>query len=175
MTSIGAFVKMIKTRFGDTLPVVDNVMKVHPLETHHRHLRTISDYSSYKKLHATLRAVRLSALKARIRLGEPRAIQELWDLHDKSFLAIDFESSERNAASILEWGYATVRCGHLDALEAWPPLPEENYRRGHYIVSEYADRARNKYNQTFPWQYAFGESQVVSKAKIPQIIQAVIR
>jgi hypothetical protein len=115
MTSIGAFVKMIKTRFGDTLPVVDNVVKVHPLETHHRHLRTISDYPSYKKLHATLRAVRLSALKIRIRLGEPRAIQELWDLRDKSFLAIDFESSERNAASILEWGYATVRCGHLDA------------------------------------------------------------
>lgn len=115
MTSIGAFVKMIKTRFGDTLPVVDNVVKVHPFETHQRHLRTISDYSSYKKLHATLRAVHLSALKARIRLGEPRAIQELWDLQDKSFLAIDFESSERNAASVLEWGYAAVRCGHLDA------------------------------------------------------------
>ncbi|KAI0005545.1 hypothetical protein BJV74DRAFT_805145 [Russula compacta] len=174
MTSIGAFVKMIKTRFGDTLPVVDNVVKVHPFETHQRHLRTISDYSSYKKLHATLRAVHLSALKARIRLGEPRAIQELWDLQDKSFLAIDFESSERNVASVLEWGYAAVRCGHLDALGAWPPIPEENYRRGHYIVSEYADRARNKYNPTFPWQYAFGESQVVSKAKIPQIIQAVI-
>jgi len=158
MTSIGAFVKMIKTRFGDT----------------QRHLRTISDYSSYKKLHATLRAVHLSALKARIRLGEPRAIQELWDLHDKSFLAIDFESSERNAASVLEWGYAVVRCGHLDALEAWPPMPEENYRRGHYIVSEYADRARNKYNLTFPWQYAFGESQVVSKTKLPCIIQSVI-
>ncbi|KAH9969129.1 hypothetical protein BC827DRAFT_316935 [Russula dissimulans] len=173
MTSIGAFVKMIKTRFGDTLPLVDNVVKVHPFETHQRHLRTISDYSSYKKLHATLRAVHLSALKARIRLGEPRAIQELWDLHDKSFLAIDFESSERNAASVLEWGYAVVRCGHLDALEAWPPIPEENYR-GHYIVSEYADRARNKYNLTFPWQYAFGESQVVSKTKIPQIIQSVI-
>ncbi len=115
MTSIGAFVKMIKTRFGDTLPLVDNVLKVHPFETHQRQLRTISDFTSYKKLHATLRAVYLSALKARIRLGEPRAIQELWDLRDKSFLAIDFESSERNAATVLEWGYAAVRCGHLDA------------------------------------------------------------
>ena len=54
--------------------------------------------------------------KLGIRLGEPRAIQELWDLHDKSFLAIDFESWERNAASVLEWGYATVRCGHLGLL-----------------------------------------------------------
>ncbi|KAI0307647.1 hypothetical protein B0F90DRAFT_1807089 [Multifurca ochricompacta] len=173
MTSVGAFVKMIKTRFGDTLPLVDNVVKVNPFETHQRHLRTISDYSSYKKLHATLRAVYLSALKARIRLGEPRAIQELWDLHDKSFLAIDFESSERNAASVLEWGYAAVRCGHLDALGAWPPIPEENYRRGHYIVSEYADKIRNKL-LTYPWQYAFGESQIVSKVRLPQVIQAVI-
>lgn len=115
MTSVGAFVRMIKTRFGDTLPLIDNVVKVHPFEAHQRQLRTISDYSSYKKLHATLRAVYLSALKARIRLGEPRAIQEVWDLHDKSFLAIDFESSERNAATVLEWGYAAVRCGHLDA------------------------------------------------------------
>ncbi|KAI9454905.1 hypothetical protein BJY52DRAFT_1282651 [Lactarius psammicola] len=174
MTSVGAFVKMIKTRFGDTLPLVDNVVKVHPFETHQRQLRTISDYSSYKKLHATLRAVYLSALKARIRLGEPRAIQEVWDLHDKSFLAVDFESSERNAATVLEWGYAAVRCGHLDGLGAWPPIPEDNYRRGHYIVSEYSDKIRNKYNPTYPWQYAFGESQVVSKARLPQIIQATI-
>jgi hypothetical protein len=115
MTSVGAFVRMIKTRFGDTLPLVDNVVKVHPFETHQRQLRTISDFSSYKKLHATLRAVYLSALKARIRLGEPRAIQEVWDLHDKTFLAVDFESSERNAATVLEWGYAAVRCAHLDA------------------------------------------------------------
>ncbi|KAI0271453.1 hypothetical protein BC834DRAFT_922235 [Gloeopeniophorella convolvens] len=162
MTSVGAFVKMIKTRFGDTLPLVNNVVRVHPFETHQRHLRTISEYSTYKKLHATLPAVYLSALKARIRLGEPRAIQELWDTHDKSFLAIDFESSERNAATVLEWGYAAVRCGHLDAVGAWPPNPEENYRKGHYVVSEYTDRLRNKYNQTYPWQ--FGESQVVPKA-----------
>ncbi|KAH9043669.1 hypothetical protein EDB85DRAFT_1911604 [Lactarius pseudohatsudake] len=148
MTSVGAFVRMIKTRFGDTLPLVDNVVKVNPFETHQRQLRTISDYSSYKKLHATLRAVYLSALKARIRLGEPRAIQEVWDLHDKSFLAIDFESSERNAATVLEWGYAAVRCGHLDALRAWPPIPEDNYRRGHYIVNEYSDKIRNRYNPT---------------------------
>jgi hypothetical protein len=114
MTSVGAFVKMIKTRFGDTLPLVDNVVKVHPFETHQRHLRTISDYPSYKKLHATLRGVYLSAFKTRIRLGEPGAIQELWDLREKSFLAMDFESSERNAAAVLEWGYAAVRCGHLD-------------------------------------------------------------
>lgn len=106
---------MIKTRFGDTLPLVDNVVKVQPFETNQRHLRTISDYASYKKLHGTLRGVYLSAFKARIRFGEPRLIQELWDLRDKSFLAIDFESSERNAAAILEWGYAAVRCGHLDA------------------------------------------------------------
>jgi hypothetical protein len=28
-------------------------------------------------------------------------------------MAIDFEWSERNPNSALEWGYAAARCGHL--------------------------------------------------------------
>jgi hypothetical protein len=115
MTSIGAFLKMIKTRFGETLPMMDNMLKVAPFETTQRHLRTISDYATYRKLHQTLPAAVLAALKARIKSGEPKAIRELWERKDKTFLAIDFEWSERNTSSCLEWGYATVRCGHLDA------------------------------------------------------------
>ena len=75
----------------------------------------MSDYSSYKKLHSTLPAALLSALKTRIRAGEPKAIKELWDKKDKTFMTIDFEWSERNEKSILEWGFAAVRCGHLEA------------------------------------------------------------
>ncbi|KAI0059416.1 hypothetical protein BV25DRAFT_1918451 [Artomyces pyxidatus] len=174
MTSVGAFVKMIKTRFGETLPVVDHILKVDPFENHQRHLRTVTDYASYKKLHATLRAVFLAAQKTRIRSGEPKAIQELWEEKDKTFLAIDFENSERNPSSVLEWGYAAVRCGHLNAIGSWPPVPEENYRKGHYIVNEYLGKIQNRHNPTFPWQYAFGESQVVPKAKLAEIIQATI-
>jgi hypothetical protein len=137
MTSIGAFLKMIKTRcvlvdpsthqnilpsltfivwhrFGETLPIVDNLLKVTPFETSSRHLRTISDYSGYRKLHSTLPAAVLAAYKARVRSGNLKAIRELWEGRDKTFLAIDFEWSERNNMSCLEWGYAAVRCGVLN-------------------------------------------------------------
>ena len=57
----------------------------------------------------------LAARKLRVRSGEPKWVQELWEQKDKTFLAVDFEWSERNISSCLEWGYAAVRCGHLDA------------------------------------------------------------
>lgn len=114
MTSIGAFLKMVKTRFGETLPIMDNMLKVSPFENGQRHLRTVSDFATYRKLHQTLPAAVLVALKARIKNGDPHAIKQLWEKRDKTFLAIDFEWSERNPSSCLEWGYATVRCGHLD-------------------------------------------------------------
>ncbi|KZT30967.1 hypothetical protein NEOLEDRAFT_1126655 [Neolentinus lepideus HHB14362 ss-1] len=174
MTSVGAFQKMIKTRFGETLPAVDNILKISPFETGQRHLRTVSDWSSYKKVFSTLPAAAQAAYRVRVKSGEPKAIRELWEKKDKTFLAIDFEWSERNTSSCLEWGYAAVRCGHLDAVGAWPPVPDTNYRKGHYIVAEYVDKLVNRYQPTFPWQYAFGESQVIPKAKLPQIIQAII-
>lgn len=134
LNSIGAFLKMIKTRcvqlylktsyplrrcalhrFGETLPQAPNILQITPFETTNRHLRHVSDYSSYKKLHSTLPAAVLSALKSRVRSGEPKAIREVWEKKDKSFLAIDVEWNERNEKSALEWGYAAVRCGHLEA------------------------------------------------------------
>jgi len=173
MTSIGSFLKMIKTRFGETIPMVENVLRIEPFETSQRHLRTVTDYASYKKLYSTLPAALLSALKARVRAGEPKAICELWETKDKTFMAIDFEWSERNQSTLLEWGYAAARCSHLDAVGAWPPDPEPNYRRGHYIVSEYLDRV-NKHRPNYPWAYAFGDSQQISRAKLPQVIQATL-
>ncbi|KAI0343876.1 hypothetical protein BDW22DRAFT_1328838 [Trametopsis cervina] len=173
MTTIGAFLKMIKTRFGETLPLVDNIQRVTPFETAHRHMRTISDYSLYKKLYSTLPAAVLASLKIRVRDGEVRAIRDLWQQHDKTFLGLDFEWSERNASTCLEWGYAAARCNHLDAVGVWPPDPEVNYRRGHYIVTEYADKQHNKHRPNYPW--AFGDSLLATRQKLPQIIQAVIR
>ena len=101
--------------------MVENILRVTPFETSQRHLRNISDYAAYKKLHATLPAVVLAALKVRVRNGEPKAARELWTSKDKTFLALDFEWSERNAASCIEWGYAAVRCGHLDTSVLTPP------------------------------------------------------
>lgn len=102
-------------RFGETLPQAPNILQVTPFETASRHLRHVSDYASYKKLHSTLPAAILSALKARVRAGKPEAIKFVWDKKDKTFLSIDFEWNERNEKSVLEWGYAAVRCGHLEA------------------------------------------------------------
>lgn len=88
---------------------------VTPLETSPRRLHHVADWASYKKLHATLPAAVLAALKARVRAGDIMAIQELWNSKDYTFLAVDFEWSERNPNSVLEWGYAAVRCGHLNS------------------------------------------------------------
>lgn len=93
-----------------------NVLQVTPFETAQRHLRNVSDYTSYRKLHATLPAVALVAARQRVRAGEPKALRQLWDAKDKTFLALDFEWNERNEKSALEWGYAAVRCGHLYSL-----------------------------------------------------------
>ncbi|KAF8170743.1 hypothetical protein K438DRAFT_1982592 [Mycena galopus ATCC 62051] len=116
-------------------------------------LRTVSDYASYKRLHSTLSAAVLSAYKLRVRAGEPKAVRELWASRDRTFLAIDFEWSERNEKSCLEWGYAAVRCGHLESLGHWPPVPDANYRKGHCIVQEYVDKVINKHCPTHPWQH----------------------
>lgn len=102
-------------RYGETLPQVDNMLRISPFETAQRPLRTVSDWTSYKKLHATLPAAVLSAYKARVRTGEPQAVQKLWESKDKTFLAVDFEWSERNLTTCLEWGFAAMRCGHLEA------------------------------------------------------------
>lgn len=100
--------------FGETLPLLDNFLRITPYETGTRPLRTISDTLAYRKAHSTLSGAALVSLKTRIRAGEPKFIQQLWNSREKTFLAIDFEWSERNASSCLEWGYAAVRSNHLD-------------------------------------------------------------
>lgn len=144
---LGSAVSQVSRRFGETLPVVDNILRVSPFEVSQRHLRTISDYALYKKLHSTLPAAVLASQRQRVRDGEQKAIRDLWQSKDKTFLALDFEWSERNTATCLEWGYAAVRCSHLEAyvflsadksslsltvvasrVGVWPPDPDTNYR-----------------------------------------------
>ena len=132
LSHLQAFIKMIRTRwvpesiptqermvdvmlsFGETLPLLDNFLRITPYETSTRPLRTISDMLTYRKAHSTLSGAALVSLKTRIRAGEPKFVQQLWNSREKTFLAIDFEWSERNTSSCLEWGYAAVRCSNLD-------------------------------------------------------------
>ncbi|KAG8716000.1 hypothetical protein FRC09_016118 [Ceratobasidium sp. 395] len=166
--SVGAFSKMVKTRFGETLPKISNVVQVIPFEHSQRHLRQIADMATYRKVHATLPAAEFSAFKSRVK----HAIDRLWHARDKSWLSIRFVWSEKSFVP-LEWGYAAVRCGHISAIGAWPPK-EENYRKGHFVVAEYADKVRNKIRPTHPWDYAFGDTHVIGKSKLPDIINSVI-
>ncbi|KAF5347542.1 hypothetical protein D9758_014533 [Tetrapyrgos nigripes] len=59
---IGAFLKMIKTRFGETLPQAPDILLITPFKSTSRHLRNVSDYTTYRKLYSTLPAAILSAL-----------------------------------------------------------------------------------------------------------------
>ncbi|CAE6396945.1 hypothetical protein ACGC1H_007371 [Rhizoctonia solani] len=170
--SVGAFSKMVKTRFGETLPKISNMMQIIPYEHTQRHLRQIADMATYKKVHATLPAAEFSAYKSKIKHGDLHLIDKLWHSRDKSWLSIRFVWSEKSLLP-LEWGYAAVRCAHINAAGSWPPK-EENFRKGHFVVAEYADKVRNKLRPTHPWEYAFGDTHVVGKSKLPDIINSVI-
>ena len=104
-----------KLRFGETLPQAPNVLQITPFETAQRRLRHVADYATFTRLNGTLPAALLAALKIRVRAGEPKVVRELWEKREKTFLAIDFEVNERNEKTVLEFGYAAVRCGHLHA------------------------------------------------------------
>ncbi|CAE6486720.1 unnamed protein product [Rhizoctonia solani] len=170
--SVGAFAKMVKTRFGETLPKISNVMQIIPYEHTQRHLRQIADMATYKKVHATLPAAEFSAFKSRVKHGDLHLIDKLWHSREKNWLSIRFVWSEKSLLP-LEWGYAAVRCAHINAVGSWPPK-EENFRKGHFVVAEYADKVRNKLRPTHPWEYAFGDTHVVGKSKLPDVINSVI-
>ena len=78
-------------------------------------MRHINDMQFYKKIHATLPAAALAARKERVRSGDPYTIEELWRSKQSNFLAIDFEWSEKNQSTCLEFGYAALRSKHVAA------------------------------------------------------------
>ncbi|KAG8901395.1 hypothetical protein FRB99_005331 [Tulasnella sp. 403] len=165
---------MIRTRFGETMPMAtDNMTPITPYEHTQRPLRQISDIGTYRKVHSTLPAAMLSALRSRVKHGNPKEISRLWHRRDMTFLALDFEWSEKSLV-VLEMGYAAIRSQHLEASGIWPPIPDSNYRKGHYIVQDYVDKVHNRLAPTFPWDYAWGDSQIVTKAKLPEILQALL-
>ena len=65
------------------------MLQVRPFESAQRPLRKVCDWSTYKKLHASLPTIILSAVKQRVRAGEPKTVREMWDKRDKTFLALD--------------------------------------------------------------------------------------
>jgi hypothetical protein len=111
-TSLNAFCRMVKTRFGESLPTAPpGILRVVAYEGAPRPLRTVTDWGAYVRLVATLPATALHALKARVRNAEARPVRALWEARDRTFCALAFRGGRR----VREWGYAAVRCAHLDA------------------------------------------------------------
>ncbi|ODO06439.1 hypothetical protein L198_01671 [Cryptococcus wingfieldii CBS 7118] len=72
---------------------------------------------------------------------------------------------------VLEVGMAVLRCANLRAVGVWPPTPEDNYRKSHYVVDEWRT---NHSPPTFPRAYAFGRSEYVAEKKIETILDATL-
>ncbi|ODO09142.1 hypothetical protein I350_02742 [Cryptococcus amylolentus CBS 6273] len=80
---------------------------------------------------------------------------------------------------VLEVGMAVLRCANLRAVGVWPPTPEDNYRKSHYVVEEWVDKAScaspaQRCPPTFPRAYAFGRSEYVAEKKIETILDATL-
>ncbi|OCF32973.1 hypothetical protein I316_05311 [Kwoniella heveanensis BCC8398] len=73
---------------------------------------------------------------------------------------------------ILEVGVATLRCANLRAVEVWPPVPEENYRKSHYIVEEWVDKRANISPPNYPRAYGFGTSRFIAEKDAEKILDA---
>ena len=86
-----------------------------PFEKGPKLLRRVSNVQDYNKMQSFFPAAVILSTKDRVCQGDITMIQKLWDSKDKTFLAVSFEWSERNASSCLEFGYSAARCSHLDA------------------------------------------------------------
>lgn len=40
----------------------------------------------------------------------------------------------------LEVGMAVIRCANLRAVDVWPPVPDVNYRKSHFVTQEWVDK-----------------------------------
>ncbi|WVQ82111.1 hypothetical protein IAT38_004239 [Cryptococcus sp. DSM 104549] len=79
-----------------------------------------------------------------------------------------------NKGLVLEVGMAVLRCANLRAVNVWPPVAEENYRKSHYIVEEWVYKRTNSNPPTYPRAYAFGKSDYVAENRIETILDATL-
>jgi hypothetical protein len=51
-----------------------------------------------------------------------------------------FTRAVKGKGLVLEVGMAVMRCANLRAVGVWPPIPQENYRKSHFITEEWVDK-----------------------------------
>ncbi|ORX35755.1 hypothetical protein BD324DRAFT_75812 [Kockovaella imperatae] len=197
---IALFARMIRTRYGESLPKdPPTTLPLDPVPTKTLSLRRlvkVSDLASYKKLSLTLPAAELAFLRQRVRSGTVDTIERLFhegDEHGAGYTWACVQTtwwdrggapsgiipgSGRTASAskglVLEVGMAVLRCANLRAVNVWPPVPEENYRKAHFIVEEWVDKRTNYNPPSYPRSYGFGRSHFVSEREMPRILDASI-
>ena len=95
---------------------------------------------------------------------------------------MDFEWSEKNPNACLEWGYAALRSGHVQGSGIWPPKttdecgftdhdrnPLTRRREGHFIISDYVDKAVNKRFTNFPLDLVQSETHRSASDILPSL------
>ncbi|WRT66537.1 uncharacterized protein IL334_003496 [Kwoniella shivajii] len=213
---IALFAKMIRTRFGESLPKdPPTTLPLDPVPTRNLSLRkliTIRDLTSYRKLAQTLPSAELSYLRARVRNGEVGVAEQLfyaggssgerdtggvgvrdngvgytfacvkstwWEKGGSPYGLIPgigrtqgSKNSQNGKGLVLEVGVATLRCANLRAVNVWPPVPDENYRKSHYIVEEWVDKRANISPPNHPRAYAFGTSRFIAEKDVEKILDA---
>lgn len=170
------FARMIKTRFGESLPKLTNQLPVQPAESNPRQIRLVSDINSYKRLAATIPSAETNLKKKRLRSGDVSAVRAAWEGRQHNFLSIELTWWEKGNGVVLEAGVCACRARNIHVMGAWPPNPEENYRRAHYVVSEWLDKRTNTNHHmpSHPRNYAHGPSQSVSMTSLERVLNATI-
>ncbi|WVW84107.1 hypothetical protein I302_106136 [Kwoniella bestiolae CBS 10118] len=213
---IALFAKMIRTRFGESLPKdPPTTLPLEPVPTRNLSLRrliTLRDLTSYRKLAQTLPAAELSYLRTRVKAGEVGVAEQLfyaggssgerdtsgvgvrdngvgytfacvktiwWEKGGSPYGLVPGvgrtqggKSAQSGKGLILEIGVATLRCANLRAVNVWPPIPDENYRKSHFIVEEWVDKRANVNPPNYPRAYAFGNSRFVAEKDVEKILDA---
>ncbi|TXT08977.1 hypothetical protein VHUM_02451 [Vanrija humicola] len=76
---------------------------------------------------------------------------------------------------ILEVGLAALRCANLRAVDVWPPIPDKNYRKAHYVIEEWVDKRTNTERPSYPRAFGFGRSQFIAEKSVERIVDASIQ
>ncbi|KAJ9099272.1 hypothetical protein QFC21_004153 [Naganishia friedmannii] len=108
--TVQQFARMIKVRFGESLPKLPNQLPIDPFESKPRLIRIINDLTTYKRLQATICSAELNAKRKKLRAGDPWEVQQLWSSRNHTFLALEVVWWEKGNGVVLEAGVTAMRC-----------------------------------------------------------------
>ncbi|WWD17139.1 hypothetical protein CI109_101576 [Kwoniella shandongensis] len=182
---IALFAKMIRTRFGESLPKdPPTTLPIIPVATRNLSLRrlvTLHDLTSYRKLSHSLPAAELSYLRTRVRSGEVSVAEQLFYAGGSK--------GERDTGGIgvrdngVGYTFASVKSIWWE--KGAPPgglVPGVGRTQGKGLILEVgtavlrcanlrAVRA-NSIPPNYPRAYAFGKSNYVAERSIEKILEA---